>query len=568
MRKSFSTFWEQNPALFLGLSILLGTSLAFHPHPLLAILCIALLCTARSKGSRLVALLCIVIAFGSASLRHPNIVLAQEKIEGKGCFHIHQVKISSSPFNRSILYSGVLSHFQTIDGQTLKNLPCHLYLPLYKKRMPANTDYEIEGTLLQKRSHAFVLKPKKEHPWKPISSFLNLAEWRFNLKQAVFRYLKKEIKDPHAQTFLNALATGEIDERILSMEFGKVGLQHILAISGFHFALATLFLKVVLYQLTSLLNLAYRHLRRGIYPNDWKNREFDKEAPQNFCSERVTIAERQGTSENENDEVKPTQSKTDSSSRLGIKLHQLFSDKTHIICLLIAISFYYLFLGNAPSIQRAYIAFFLIGAGQLFSLRISGLNALGVGLIVELFLNPLVVTELGFQLTFLCTLAILLCYPVADDLLKFLLPKRNDTAVKSMSLLDKHGYLLSTSLRKACALNFAVHFMTLPALLYLFHKFPLLSLAYNLFFPLCVSFSMLLLLTAFLFAPWLPFLSHLIHLLNNAWTSTLLNFTSHPPTFLDFYLRSKDISFSFVICFLAISFTVGIIFYTKDRSTT
>ncbi len=55
-----------------------------------------------------------------------------------------------------------------------------------------------------------------------------------------------------------------------------------------------------------------------IYPNSLKNREFDKEAPQNFCSERVTIAQRQGTSENENDEVKLTRSKTDSSSCLGI----------------------------------------------------------------------------------------------------------------------------------------------------------------------------------------------------------------------------------------------------------
>ena len=55
-----------------------------------------------------------------------------------------------------------------------------------------------------------------------------------------------------------------------------------------------------------------------IYTNNLKNRDFDKEGPQNFCSERTTIAERQGVSENENYEVNPTTLKTDSSSCLCI----------------------------------------------------------------------------------------------------------------------------------------------------------------------------------------------------------------------------------------------------------
>ncbi len=57
-----------------------------------------------------------------------------------------------------------------------------------------------------------------------------------------------------------------------------------------------------------------------LYRNNLKNREFDKEAPQNFCLERATIAERQGASENKNSEVKPTPSKPDSSGCFGIPL--------------------------------------------------------------------------------------------------------------------------------------------------------------------------------------------------------------------------------------------------------
>jgi len=44
-----------------------------------------------------------------------------------------------------------------------------------------------------------------------------------------------------------------------------------------------------------------------LYTNDLKNREFDqkfdREGPQNFCSEQATIVDRQGASENRNYEL-------------------------------------------------------------------------------------------------------------------------------------------------------------------------------------------------------------------------------------------------------------------------
>jgi hypothetical protein len=57
---------------------------------------------------------------------------------------------------------------------------------------------------------------------------------------------------------------------------------------------------------------------RAIYPNNFKNWEFDKKAPQHFELERVTIAREQGASEDQNFEVKPTPSKTNFRSCLGI----------------------------------------------------------------------------------------------------------------------------------------------------------------------------------------------------------------------------------------------------------
>ena len=44
----------------------------------------------------------------------------------------------------------------------------------------------------------------------------------------------------------------------------------------------------------------------ALYTNNLQNWDFGKEAHQNTCSERATIAERQGTSKNKYSEAKPT----------------------------------------------------------------------------------------------------------------------------------------------------------------------------------------------------------------------------------------------------------------------
>ena len=60
-----------------------------------------------------------------------------------------------------------------------------------------------------------------------------------------------------------------------------------------------------------------------VYREGLKNRELAKEAPQNFRLEQATIAGRQGASEDENFEVKPTQAKPDFSITSGIPFANL-----------------------------------------------------------------------------------------------------------------------------------------------------------------------------------------------------------------------------------------------------
>ena len=81
-----------------------------------------------------------------------------------------------------------------------------------------------------------------------------------------------------------------------------------------------------------------------LYRNNLKNRGFGKEASQNFGSEQMTIAGRQGMSENQNFGKKLTQPKPDSSSCFGMwegnKVYEtlatgIFSDKFFLVNFLV-----------------------------------------------------------------------------------------------------------------------------------------------------------------------------------------------------------------------------------------
>ena len=269
------------------------------------------------------------------------------------------------------------------------------------------------------------------------------------------------------------------------MEFGKLGLQHLLAISGFHFALIALFLHFF--------------------------------------------------------------------------LRPLLPTRLHLLVVIALLTLYFLFLGYSPSVQRAYLILLLYLTGKLFHLRIPPLNALGVSLAIDLFISPLVIFHLGFQLSFLCTLAILHLYPLMNTLLNSIFPQRSSAIISEMPLLDKHGYLLSSLFRKTLAVNFAVHLLSIPVLLCCFYRFPLLSLGYNLFIPFATSISMLLLLLG-LTTTALPFLSAWFHFINTKWTSSLLLLTSHPPAHLNFVIRTQSVSLSMTLFFLLAAFYAGIWF--------
>ena len=435
---------RSQPALFLALAFLIGTSsyLFWAPPfnwlwPLLWLLYLLYLRAWPAITLMLAgALYCFCLYSGS-----PSGQIGYFSIASKSPYH--------SPFQKGLIYKGMLY----INHQ---RIPCNV--ALQNRDIPADRDYILKGHLLNRGSYNYLFKAKE---WIPVEKTFSLAEMRYQAKEKFRNFLNEKLHRPRTATFLSSLITGDVEDRSLRFEFGRLGLQHILAISGFHFAILIAFCSFFL----SLF-----------LPHRWK-----------------------------------------------------------IIALLLAINLYFLFVGSVPAVQRSWLTALLYLLGKLTYRHSTGLNLLGVALFIEVLLDPLVSSQLGFQLSFLSCAGILLFVPFFEQSLLTLLPKHTQ-----LPLFSQHIYLLATFLRKGLAVNLAVNLAILPLILTHFHQFPLLSLLYNLFFPFLVGaalFTLLItLLIHILFAP----LAAPLFTLVDFFTAQLLDIAAYPPIVLAHSIRASN----------------------------
>ena len=254
-------------------------------------------------------------------------------------------------------------------------------------------------------------------------------------------------------------------------------------------------------------------------------------------------------------------------SLLGIGLCLIFSSRITSILTIILLSAYFIFLGNSPSVMRAWITLSIGLFGILTSKRSQALNSLGFAILVIVLYDPLSISEIGFQFSFIITASILIWFSPLDHLMQKIFMKRPLSQMVTYDWIDQHAYCILCFLRQALALTLAVNLAALPLTLYYFQKFPLMSLIYNLFFPFTVSLSMLLLLLAVMTAPIIPILSTLFHNINDQYTQFLLNLAFNLPGDFDFNLYTEPFPGEFVLYYLLILFTLGIYQFSKDRRT-
>lgn len=492
-------FWRGAPALLYGLAFLLGITFAIASSPLLALiptlLLLGPLIATAAFQQFFIATLVLLSGYVYTAAHHTLPTLPPEGVKGRALVKIHSLAKQSNLFAERWVYRVTLAPFISHDSAlVLPSLPCLIALPvldtlsLPRSRPLAENDYFVDGTLVQTEGGTYRLKVSTKAVWTPIERTWSLAEQRYRWKEAVANWIEGNFPHVQAATFLAGLTTGDFDDHWMRQQFSRFGVQHLLAISGFHFAIVAAF--------------------------------------------------------------------------LGLFLRLFLPLRPSLISLLVLLSFYCLFLGPQPSILRAYLMSALALSASLFEKQSSSLNLLGVALLVVLALNPLACCELGFQLSFATTFAILLFYSPSLEALSHLFPKRNLEEALKMHGSHRSAYCFLTFLRQGLALTLAVNAAALPLTLYSFEVYPWMSLLYNLFYPAMASLSLImLLLGGALF--FIPPVSTLIHTINDGYTTFLLQLATQIPSSLDHFLVVESLSPIWVICYLAVVSCIGIYLNSK-----
>lgn len=484
-----NTFWRAHPALLYACIALVGCYAATDRNPWLIFPLFILFAPLLRQFKCLILSVLLLLLFFFYTLSYyqfPN--LEEQWLDGTAQLDISSLQYSTTHFGKRWLYKGKMKFKD--NNETVFYVPYALSINDKEnlQRPLANQSYEVKGKL-KKAGQNYTFSVKNDTPWHPIEGTWSLAEKRYTVKSNLTHYLHKHMESPQAATFLAGIATGDFDDRLMINEFSRFGLQHIMAISGFHFAIVA-----------GILSLFIRYL-----------------LPQRYT----------------------------------------------ILVMMGLLSAYFLFLGFGSSIMRAWLTVSFALIGSLIEKQNTGLNSLGLAVLVILVYDPWLCQNLGFQFSVLTTASILLFYSIANSGLQPILSKRSLYELLQMDILNRHAYVGITILREALALGIAVNMAAFPMTLFFFHKFPWLSLIYNLFFPFMVSVSMLFLIlglvASLLFAP----LADVIHYVNNAYTQFVLNFTFQLPNTFDVYLRLNNFSVEWMIVYIPLLVCTGI--YLKHR---
>ena len=234
MIENHQFFWRQHPALLFALTLLFGVSAAlFWQNPWNWIFPILWCCYLLGlKKWPIVLFLAASILYGHLRYDKPLNSGATD-----GIFSISTLQPHQSPFSKGSVYRGTL---YTQEG----TIPCDIYTHGQTPPQSADCDYLMHGKLDRRGFCQYAFKPKQ---WIPIENSWSFANWRYDAKERYRHFLLEKCPEhPRAAQFLAALTTGDVDDRLLKYEFGRLGLQHLLAISGFHFGILIAFASIVL----------------------------------------------------------------------------------------------------------------------------------------------------------------------------------------------------------------------------------------------------------------------------------------------------------------------------------
>ena len=165
--------------------------------------------------------------------------------------------------------------------------------------------------------------------------------------------------------------------------------------------------------------------------------------------------------------------------------------------------FYVVMAGASPSAIRAAIMFSLLAVGILFSKNNNSLNQLFATAFILLCAQPMWLYSLGFQLSFVAVLSIIVFYA---PVYKFIQPKQEVKMYKWLKWI--HHKVLET-----IAASLAAEILVAPLVVYYFHNFPVMFLVANVL-AFVFMFIVLLLGMLIIGLSWLPAVATILGTIN------------------------------------------------------
>ena len=156
---------------------------------------------------------------------------------------------------------------------------------------------------------------------------------------------------------------------------------------------------------------------------------------------------------------------------------------------LLAIWAFAILTGMAPATMRAALMFSLIVIGQMFFTRPPTLNIIAASALILLIAKPLLLFDVGFQLSYCSVLGIIFLVRPLEELMPF--PDKGNIIV---SLLKK--------LRTLFCISFVAQLAITPFILYYFHYFPPYFLIANIIIIPFAGIILASVLTMLLFSFW------------------------------------------------------------------
>lgn len=439
MKKSLcriDAFWEHHPALFVGVCFFLGASvsLGFHLFSAFDLLLLPLLFLLFPYKRLLWGGLIIFIACWSTTLRvhlprkpllpRTGVALAEVTDRHLVTFHGHQLWKM-----QLLVHQWCGSNGESIlKGVTVPVCvagPCPLVGgALYQFNARVGVDDQ-----LRIRFRPFL---GKEVP--SIQETLSFVEWRLRIRRTLEKVFVRLFPDVDIRTVAGGLTFGLYKDPLLQKAMHRAGVEHVLAVSGFHFGIV--------------------------------------------CA-------------------------------LVVFLTQRMAPKIRAALAILCLTLYLLIIGPLPSVIRAWCAAVVVLGGVCLNRRTSGINCLGVGLIVAVLYDPTSISSIGFQLSFLATAAILFFSRLFQRFFRTLFPARQMDDIVVLSKADQVVLLVFRWFIPALSLMVPVFLVLCPYQLAFLQDFSLLGLVYNLLIPTIFSLAMPAVLLAVVFSP-LPLLPQVL----------------------------------------------------------